>query len=128
MGSQRFDAIISQPSHPWTAGASHLFTQEFFSLVRSRLHADGVFVQWMGLRFVNEALLRSLLATLLAVFPRIYGGRHVDHPAVRCVRVRQATIRADRSVTFHGDGEPVGHARPEGVRIEIWPDALSVAT
>ncbi|MEM7357155.1 MAG: fused MFS/spermidine synthase, partial [Acidobacteriota bacterium] len=26
---RRFDAIVSQPSHPWTSGASHLFTREF---------------------------------------------------------------------------------------------------
>ena len=71
LGAQRFDAIISQPSHPWTAGASHLFTREFFSLVRNRLQPDGVFVQWMGLRFVDEALLRSLLVTLLTVFPHV---------------------------------------------------------
>ncbi|MCG8457115.1 MAG: hypothetical protein MI919_12615, partial [Holophagales bacterium] len=28
---QRFDAVVSQPSHPWTTGASHLYTREFFS-------------------------------------------------------------------------------------------------
>ncbi len=59
-----FDSIVSQPSHPWTAGASHLYTQEFFSLVKSRLNNDGVFVQWIGLRFVDEDLLKSLVATL----------------------------------------------------------------
>jgi len=66
--SQRYDTIVSQPSHPWTAGASHLYTREFFAMVRSRLEADGVFVQWIGLRFVDEALLRSLAATLADVF------------------------------------------------------------
>jgi spermidine synthase len=65
------DAIVSQPSHPWTAGASHLYTREFFELARSRLNPDGVFVQWMGLSFVDEALLRSLVATLLDVFPHV---------------------------------------------------------
>ena len=55
----RYDAIVSQPSHPWTAGASHLYTREFFELVRSRLAPDGVFVQWIGLPFVDEALFRS---------------------------------------------------------------------
>ena len=65
---KRYDAIISQPSHPWTAGASHLYTLEFFRMVRSHLEPDGVFVQWMGLNFVDEALLRSLTATLLEVF------------------------------------------------------------
>ncbi|CAG0971270.1 Polyamine aminopropyltransferase [Myxococcaceae bacterium] len=65
----RFDAITSQPSHPWTAGASHLYTKEFFELARDRLAEDGVFVQWIGLAFVDEFLLRSLVATLLEVFP-----------------------------------------------------------
>jgi len=63
-----YDAIVSQPSHPWTAGASHLYTREFFSLVRSRLRPDGVFVQWIGLGFVDEVLLRSLTATLVDAF------------------------------------------------------------
>jgi spermidine synthase len=69
--AKRYDGIVSQPSHPWTAGASHLYTKEFFSLVRSRLEPDGVFVQWIGLRFTDEALLRSLLATLLEVFGHV---------------------------------------------------------
>ncbi|MEM6455102.1 MAG: fused MFS/spermidine synthase, partial [Acidobacteriota bacterium] len=66
-----FDAIVSQPSHPWTAGASHLFTREFFALVDAHLAPDGVFVQWIGLRFVDASLLRSLIATLLDVFPHV---------------------------------------------------------
>jgi len=67
----RYDAIVSQPSHPWTAGASHLYTREFFALVSEHLETDGVFVQWMGLNFVDAALLRSLVATLLEVFPHV---------------------------------------------------------
>ncbi|MBW2287404.1 MAG: fused MFS/spermidine synthase, partial [Deltaproteobacteria bacterium] len=65
---KRYGAIVSQPSHPWTAGASHLYTREFFSLVRSRLAPDGVFVQWIGLPYLDEALLRSLTATLVEAF------------------------------------------------------------
>jgi len=68
---RQYDAIVSQPSHPWTAGASHLYTREFFSLVRSRLSPDGVFVQWVGIRFVDEELLGSLLAALSEVFPHV---------------------------------------------------------
>jgi len=68
---RRFDALVSQPSHPWTAGASHLYTREFFALVRDHLTPDGVFVQWIGLGFVDEPLLRSLVATLLDVFPHV---------------------------------------------------------
>ncbi len=71
LSRRTFDVIVSQPSHPWTAGASHLFTQEFFELVHSRLEPSGAFVQWIGLRFLDEDLLRSLLATLNEVFPYV---------------------------------------------------------
>ncbi len=68
---KRYDAIVSQPSHPWTAGSSHLYTHEFFTRVRARLKPDGVFVQWVGLNYVDEALLRSLAATLVGVFGNV---------------------------------------------------------
>jgi len=71
LAGRRFDAIVSQPSHPWTAGASHLYTREFFDLVRSRLAPGGVFVQWMGINFVDDDLVRSLVATLLDAFPHV---------------------------------------------------------
>ena len=69
--SKRFDAIVSQPSHPWTSGASNLYTREFLRLVNERLSPEGVFVQWMGLTFVDEQLLRSMVATALDVFPHV---------------------------------------------------------
>jgi spermidine synthase len=68
---RRYDAIVSQPSHPWTAGASHLFTREFFELAREHLAPAGIFGQWMGLGFADEPLLRTLVATLLDVFPHV---------------------------------------------------------
>ncbi len=72
--SKRYDAIVSQPSHPWTAGASHLYTREFMELTREHLNPGGVFLQWMNSQFVTESLLRSLCATLLDVYPyvRVY--------------------------------------------------------
>jgi spermidine synthase len=68
---KRYDAIISQPSHPWTAGASHLYTREFMQLARDHLNPGGVFVQWMNVNFMDEDLMRSLTATLLSVFPEL---------------------------------------------------------
>ena len=72
--SKRYDAIVSQPSHPWTAGASHLYTREFMELTREHLNPGGVFLQWMNSQFITESLLRSLCATLLDVYPyvRVY--------------------------------------------------------
>ncbi len=67
----RYDIVISQPSHPWTAGASHLFTREFVQLVKSRMSDDGVFVQWMNLEFIDESLLRDMAATLTGEFAQV---------------------------------------------------------
>ena len=69
--SRRYDAIVSQPSHPWTAGASHLYTREFMQLAHDHLTLDGVFVQWMNVIFMDEDLMRSLTATLLSVFGEV---------------------------------------------------------
>ncbi len=69
--TRRYDAIVSQPSHPWTAGASHLYTREFMQLAHEHLNPGGVFVQWMNVIFMDEDLLRSLTATLLSVFPEV---------------------------------------------------------
>ncbi|NJQ01419.1 diacylglycerol kinase [Streptomyces zingiberis] len=46
-------------------------------------------------------------ATLLGVFPRVYRGTHVSHPAVRTLRARTVTLDAP-GVTAYADGEPLG--------------------
>jgi spermidine synthase len=69
--TKRYDIVVSQPSHPWTAGASHLYTREFFATVRDHLTPTGVFVQWIDLEIVDRSLLSSLLATLGDAFPNV---------------------------------------------------------
>ncbi|MFT5110285.1 MAG: spermidine synthase [Pseudoalteromonas tetraodonis] len=68
---KRYDAIVSQPSHPWTAGASHLYTQEFLELSAEHMNPGGIFVQWLGANFVDETLLGSFCAAALEVFPHL---------------------------------------------------------
>jgi len=68
---KKYDVIVSQPSHPWTAGASHLFTQNFVAIVREHLNDSGVFLQWINSQFVDANLLQSLAATLAAEFPHV---------------------------------------------------------
>ena len=71
LADHHFDTIVSQPSHPFTSGGAQLYTREFFQLASSRLNDDGVFVQWMGLQFVSEELLRSLIGTVCSTFPYV---------------------------------------------------------
>ena len=68
---RRYDAIVSQPSHPWTAGASHLYTREFAEIAQQHLTSGGIFVQWMGTEFLDSDLLRSMTATLRDVFEHV---------------------------------------------------------
>ena len=71
LSAKRYDAIVSQPSHPWTGGASHLYTREFLQLAKSRLRTGGLFLQWINSQFVDEALLRTLAATVLEQFSHV---------------------------------------------------------
>jgi diacylglycerol kinase (ATP) len=45
--------------------------------------------------------------TLLRVFPRVYKGTHLGHPAVTVHRVRKIVLEAE-DVTGYADGEPAG--------------------
>jgi spermidine synthase len=67
----RYDIIVSEPSHPWVPGVANLFTQEFFELGRSRLNDDGIFVQWVQIYQLSTESLRSVLATYQTVFPHV---------------------------------------------------------
>jgi spermidine synthase len=68
---ERYDLIVSEPSHPWVPGVANLFTREFFALGRERLKDDGVFVQWLQIYQLSTESLRSVLATFQEVFPRV---------------------------------------------------------
>lgn len=67
----RYDIIVSEPSHPWVPGVANLFTQEFFQLGRERLSDQGVFVQWVQIYQLSTESLRSVLATYFRVFPYV---------------------------------------------------------
>ena len=72
LSEQKFDVIAAQASHPWTGGAAHLYTDEFFELAASRLTDRGVFVQWVGRAFVDVDLIKSLVATLRDHFEYVH--------------------------------------------------------
>jgi spermidine synthase len=67
----RYDVIVSEPSHPWVPGVANLFTQEFFEMGRQRLSDQGVFVQWLQIYQLSTDSLRSVLATYHKVFPHV---------------------------------------------------------
>lgn len=65
----RYDVIVADLFHPARDGAGALYTLEHFQAVRSRLAPGGLFCQWLPLHQMDEDMLRTVVATFLAVFP-----------------------------------------------------------
>ncbi|MFD4420337.1 diacylglycerol/lipid kinase family protein [Agromyces sp. NPDC058484] len=61
-------------------------------------------------------------AALIAVFPKVFAGEHIHHPAVEFVSGRRIVIEADDIVAY-ADGERIG-ALP--IEVEVVAGALSV--
>lgn len=66
-----YDIIISEPSNPWLSSSARLFTREFFLFARQRLTPDGVLVQWVPLYGLSPVQFKTLLRTLVEVFPEV---------------------------------------------------------
>lgn len=61
-------------------------------------------------------------ATFLRVFPRVFSGRHVTHPAVRVIRGRRVELRA-AGIVAYADGERIG---PLPRTVEVVPAAMRI--
>jgi spermidine synthase len=68
---KKYDVISSEPSYPTDESVSHLFTKEFFELVKSRLSKNGVFAQWVPLYLLQKEEMDIMVKTFAAVFPKI---------------------------------------------------------
>jgi diacylglycerol kinase (ATP) len=69
--------------------------------------------------FIVHAMSR---VELLKVFPKVYTGRHVTHPAVEFVRAKQVKLSSG-NMPVYCDGEPRGHSP---LTATVVPNALSV--
>ena len=68
---QHYDVIFSEPSNPYRAGISSLFTREFYQAAEQRLNEGGLFLQWLQGYETDPAVVRTAYATLASVFPAI---------------------------------------------------------
>ena len=67
MTDRRFDVITADVIQPGHAGAGHVYSREYFALVRHALKPNGVLMQWIGKRPSVEYQL--IMRTFLDVFP-----------------------------------------------------------
>jgi len=66
--NRKYDILISEPSNPWISGVGSLFSKEFYKFIPRHLNEDGIFVQWIQLYEINDALLASILNALTPAF------------------------------------------------------------
>ena len=66
-----YDVITSEPSNPYRAGVSSLFTKEFYEAVSARLRPKGIFAQWVQGYEIDAVTLATIYATLRTVFPNV---------------------------------------------------------
>jgi spermidine synthase len=67
-----YDVIIADLFHPARDGAGMLYTREHFDAIRRRLTVGGLFCQWLPLHQLDDAMLRQIMRTFLAVFPETH--------------------------------------------------------
>lgn len=72
LNPQQFDVIISEPSNPWLAGPSDLFTRDFFNIAAQSLRSDGLFCQWLHLYALSPENVAILIRTFTEVFPNTF--------------------------------------------------------
>ena len=97
-----YDMIIGDLFHPALDGAGALYTREHFATIRTLLNDGGVFCQWLPAYQLDEATLRSVVATFLAVFPdafAVLADDNLGFPALGLVggagRIEVRTIAPD---------------------------------
>jgi spermidine synthase len=66
-----FDLVSIEISSVWFAGATNLYSREFYELVKSRLRTGGAFQQWIQFHHTRPRELAVQIATLRAVFPYV---------------------------------------------------------
>jgi spermidine synthase len=69
LGGDKYDVIISEPSNPWQAAMSALFTREFFELMKKSLNPGGIAVAWIDVYDMTGDTFALVLRTFADVFP-----------------------------------------------------------
>jgi spermidine synthase len=77
---QKYDVVSGEPPPPKMAGAINLYTQEFFSLMRSRLRENGTATFWLPINQLRVEETKAILRAFHNAFPNalVWGGADQD--------------------------------------------------
>jgi spermidine synthase len=71
VATEPYDLITMELTSVWFAGASSLYSREFYELTRARLTPGGVLQQWVQLHHIRRRELGSIVRTLRSVYPHV---------------------------------------------------------
>ncbi len=69
--TERYDLIFSEPSNPYRAGISSMYTREYYRDAAARLQRNGLFLQWLQGYSVDHETVARVYSTLHSVFPYV---------------------------------------------------------
>lgn len=67
----KYDLIFSEPSNPYRAGISSLYTVDFYEVARDHLNDGGLFMKFLQGYEVDSQTVRTVVASLWSVFSNI---------------------------------------------------------
>lgn len=92
----RYDIVFSEPSNPYRAGIASLFTREFYEAVSARLNRGGIFLQWVQAYDIDAETVRTIYATMGAVFPQVTTWRTHEGDLLMAATREPITFDIDR--------------------------------
>jgi spermidine synthase len=116
--ARKYDIISGEPPPPKLAGAVNLYTQEFFSLMRSRLKEGGIATFWLPINQLKVNETKAILRAFHNAFPNasVWGSADQDWIMMGINgSVRQATEQDIRQ--FWHDPKTGGDLRSIGIEV-----------
>jgi spermidine synthase len=94
LSKRRYDLISMELSSIWFAGASNLYSREYYKLVKDNLAPGGIFEQWVQLHHIRRRDFGTILHTLRLEFPHVAlflgGGQGIIVASMSPLRASQA--------------------------------------
>ncbi len=94
---RRYDLVTIELSNVWFAGATNLYSREFYALAREHLAPGGMLQQWIQFHHITPDEIGSVLATVHAVFPQVslwvYGNQGIVVGSLERQRLQPWVVR-----------------------------------
>lgn len=131
----KYDLIGMELSSVWFAGASSLYSREFYGLVKQRLAPGGIFQQWVQLHHVYPRDFATIIATLRREFRHValfYGGGQgilvASEQPLQASRARLAAFEASPGIAgVLPDHRPLSALTADILAIDQGLDAFLAA-